>query len=76
MNYGERQDRAEMLIKMLRKQSDKIFRDSQSNEYTYDQLASFIEDETEFGQELVAFAGLVIQALKNSPELFNQGGGE
>lgn len=67
MNYEERQDRAELLIRTFRAQGSKII---QGYNLTGEQIANEIETMTDFGKSLVAVAGLVLHAMATTPELF------
>lgn len=66
VNYGKRQERAELLVK--------AFRDTAALEpsgtfkgRTYSEWADEIERQTESGRELVYVAGLVLRALAARP---------
>jgi hypothetical protein len=67
MDYGDRQERAEMLIKTFRAQGSKII---QGSILTGEQVADEIENMTEYGKNLVAVAGLVLHAIAITPEFF------
>lgn len=71
MNYGDRQERAEMLVRAFRSQGTKVF-NMQNRAYTSDQIANEIECMTDLGKELVAVAGLVLQAMLSTPDLFRK----
>jgi hypothetical protein len=70
MDYGDRQQRAEYLIKRFRSEPSKIYRDWKDVFYTYAQIADDIENMTEFGRTIVAVAGLVSYAMNATPEFF------
>jgi hypothetical protein len=66
MDYGERQDRAEMLVKALRAAPNKtevVWTDWYGEEYTARRIAEHIEDQSEYGVSIVAIAGFVLQAM-------------
>ena len=67
MNYGERQERALWLIKVLREHPDHdnqiVHRDHKGLGYTREDIAKEIERETLVGRTTVSVAGLVIFAL-------------
>jgi hypothetical protein len=67
MNYGDRQERADMLIKVFCAQGSKIIVGSS---LTGEQIANEIENMTEYGKSLVAVAGLVLHAIASTPEFF------
>jgi hypothetical protein len=58
MDYGERQERAEFLVKTLREHPDRVWRDK-----TFAEMASEVENQTDAGRTLVAISGLVLTAL-------------
>jgi len=68
MNYGERQERAIYLVKLLRQNGEKMFSVS-TGTATGNEIAQAIEDETDDGKSFVAIAGIVLQALKNDPSI-------
>jgi len=67
MDYGDRQDRANLLIKLLREKakagSDIIYDDKLGNKYTASEVADNIENQTSLGKQLVAVAGFVFHAF-------------
>lgn len=65
MDYGERQERAEMLVKHFREQGDEVL----LNGRTGDQIAQDIEDQNDEGRTTVAIAGLVLFAKSQDPSL-------
>ena len=67
MDYGDRQERAEILVRTFRAQGLKII---QGSDLTGEQVANEIENMTEYGKSLIAVAGLVLHALASTPELF------
>lgn len=71
MDYGNRQDKAEILVKAFRNLADKNVPWSGKN-YSGNQIADEIENMTDLGKSLVAVAGFVIQALNSTPEVFLQ----
>lgn len=62
MNYGKRQERAELLVKAFRdlavKEPDGKFKGR-----SYTQVAEEIERQTEIGRDLVYHGGLILRAL-------------
>lgn len=68
MNYGDRQERAEMLSKTFRAQSQKVF-SWKDQRYTGEEIALEIEGMTDLGKALVATAALVMDALKLTPSI-------
>jgi hypothetical protein len=58
MDYGERQERAEFLVKALREHPDRMWRDK-----TFAEMADEIENQTDDGRTLVVISGLVLAAL-------------
>ncbi len=71
MNYGDRQERAEAVVRALR-QSPTPDRDFLigKRSFTAGQMANEIEAMTEDGQACVAMAGLVLHAIASTPEFF------
>lgn len=69
MDYDNRQDRAEMLVKIFRNLGDKNIPLHNQN-YSGNQIADEIENMTDLGKNLVAVAGFVIQAFNSTPEFF------
>lgn len=68
MDYGDRQTRAEMLVKSFRKQGDKVYplQGYQGRtSITGAEMADEIEKMTPVGRNIVAVAGLVIEAARN-----------
>lgn len=63
MDYGDRQERAEYLVKILRERGNEVVDIATSR--TGNDLAQNIEDQTEEGHTLVAVAGLVFHAMAN-----------
>ena len=66
MDYGERQDRAEALVKAFLQHPDQtgvIYRDPMGRTYTAENIASEVMEETELGKNIVAVAGLVLVAM-------------
>ena len=67
MNYGDRQDRAEFLLKTLRSKPDQSkigYIDSiTKRKYSIADLIKEFENQTELARELLAVAGLVLPAL-------------
>jgi len=67
MDYGDRQDRALMLVKALREQKDQskvVYTDYRGQVFTAKDIADYIEEQSDLGRSIVATAGLVIQCLK------------
>jgi len=62
MNYDDRQERAEMLVKTFRGHGLKIF-DLNGKSYTGNRVADEIENMTDLGKNLVAIAGIVLHAI-------------
>lgn len=60
MNYGDRQERAEFLIRTFRAQGPMVI---QGSNLTGEQIANEIENMTEYGKSLVAVAGLILHAM-------------
>ncbi len=71
MDYGDRQTRAEGLVKMFRAQPRATF-PWRDRSYTGAEIADEIEGMTEFGRTLVAVAGFVIEAINRTPEFFRR----
>jgi hypothetical protein len=71
MDYGERRDRAERLVRILRENPDmKPYKNVTTGQvYSPAEVADEIENMTLVGKTLVAVAGLVECALVNDPEL-------
>ena len=70
-DWGERQERADHLIKILRKSPDKIAQfPLDHRKYTYEEVADHIEKGTVVGREVMAVAGVVFQAIDATPEFF------
>jgi hypothetical protein len=67
MDYGDRQERAEILVRTFRAQGSKII---QGSSLTGEQVANEIENMTEYGKSIVAVAGLVLHAMATTPEFF------
>lgn len=67
MDYGDRQKRAELLVKWFRADGDKVVNPNTGE--TGNELAQHIEDQTERGKEVVAVAGFVFQAVARDPNL-------
>ena len=64
MDYGNRQKRAEFLLRALRKRpDDEVVYATSKGEYTAKQLAFEVENQTKLGSSVVALTGLVIRAL-------------
>ncbi len=68
MNYGDRQDRAEMLVTMFR--ASNTTHDWNGRSYSSEEIANEIENMTDLGQSLVAVAGMVLAARAATPEFF------
>jgi hypothetical protein len=68
MNYGDRQKRAEMIVKAFRSKGETVF-PLGDRTYTGEEIALEVEGETELGKSLVATAGLVLRAIESTPEL-------
>lgn len=62
MDYGERQERAQMLIDILKQKSQNIFTIN-NRTYTGKQVVEEIESMTDLGKSIVATAGLVFRAV-------------
>jgi hypothetical protein len=72
-DYGDRQERADHIMKALRSNPDKIYRGGPpGSPYTYAEIADQIEKGTQLGRTVVAVGGLVFQALKATPEFFKR----
>jgi hypothetical protein len=68
MDYGERQERAVHLVKILRESPNQAntYKDTiTGKEYTPAEIADEIENETDIGREILAVSGLVFTALGN-----------
>lgn len=68
MNYGERQERALHLVKILRESPNQAntFKDPiTGKEYTPAEMADEIENETDQGKTTLSIAGFVFAALIN-----------
>lgn len=73
MDYGDRQERAEMLIKVFRSKGQEKFPNVMpGRELSGEEVASEIENMTPLGKSLVAVAGFVIQAMSSTPEFFGK----
>ena len=62
MNYGKRQERAELLVKAFRDLAT-IEPDGKFKGRPYAEVADEIERQTAGGRELVYFSGLILRAL-------------
>jgi hypothetical protein len=70
MDYGDRQARAEMLVKAFRARGSKTIRSPRGQILTCEAVAVEIEGMTDLGRDLVAVAGLVLHAMQATPEFF------
>ena len=70
MDYGDRQDRAEIIVKLFRERANT--KPYPKSNHTYGQMADEIENMTELGREVVAVAGFVFQAFGSTPEFFSK----
>lgn len=71
-DYGDRQERADHLIRILRASPDHPYVDMRGQSWMPRELANEIEDGTEMGQTILAVGGFVIQALNTTPEFFKK----
>jgi hypothetical protein len=70
-DWGERQERADYLLKILHKDPDRIAKfPLDHRQYTYAEVADHIERGTVVGREVMAVAGIVLQAMSATPEFF------
>lgn len=70
MDYGDRQERAEYLVKRLRENPTLTLK---GQSITAGELADEIEGMTVRGRGFVAVAGIVQTAMANDPEWFQEG---
>lgn len=62
MNYGKRQERAELLVKAFRDQAV-VEPEGKFKGRSYAELADEIERQTEIGRDLVYHGGLILRAF-------------
>lgn len=72
MNYGDRQSRAEVLVKAFRARGSETH-DWKGRAFTGAEIACEIEGMTDLGRSLVAVAGFVLHAMQTTPEFFARG---
>jgi hypothetical protein len=70
MNYGARQERAEMLVQVFRRRGDLPLPPFGGRVYTGSEVADEIEAMSDLGRGIVAVGGFVLQALNATPEFF------
>lgn len=68
MDYGDRQDRAEILVQSFRESVRQY--PVRGELLSGPEVANEIEQMTDLGRDLVAVAGLVLYAMNQTPEFF------
>jgi len=74
MNYGTRQERAELLVKRFRELAV-LEPDGKFQDHSYAEIADEIERQTDFGRGVVYVGGLVLRALAAGPRPLVYGAG-
>ena len=72
MNYGKRQERAELLVKAFRHMMV-TEPEGKFKGRSYEEWANEIERQTVDGRDLVYHAGLILKALATRPEISGVG---